>query len=111
MKDYIKRSLRENPDHFISHFGTNNLGLDRSPELIAKSVIDLPLTFKNESHELRILNIIIIQNDNDNLNVALEELRKKLDYCNHLRRKNGLQKKKNPKSIRNENSSKLIFAI
>lgn len=32
MKDYIKRSLRENPNHFISHFGTNNLGLDRSPD-------------------------------------------------------------------------------
>ena len=102
MKDYIKRSLRENPNHFISHFGTNNLGLDRSPELIAKSVIDLPLTFKNESHELRILNIIIIQNDNDNLNVALEEL------CKNLLFK---KKKKKTKSIRNENSSKLIFAI
>lgn len=96
MKDYIKRSLRENPDHFISHFGTNNLGLDRSPELIAKSVIDLPLTFKNESHELRILNIIIIQNDNDNLNVALEALRKKLDYCNHLRGKMDDCNKTNP---------------
>ena len=32
MKDYIKRSLRENPNHFISHFGTINLGLDRSPD-------------------------------------------------------------------------------
>ena len=99
MKDYIKRSLRENPDHFISHFGTNNLGLDRSPELIAKSVIDLPLTFKNESHELRILNIIIIQNDNDNLNVALEALRKKLDYCNHLRGKMDDCNNKKPRNL------------
>ena len=35
MKDYIKPSQRENSDHYILHVGTNDLCLDRSPELIA----------------------------------------------------------------------------
>ena len=43
MKDYIKPSQRENSDHYILHVGTNDLSLDRSPELIAKSIIDLAL--------------------------------------------------------------------
>ena len=46
MKDYIKPSQRENSDHYILHVGTNDLCLDRSPELIAKSIIDLALTLK-----------------------------------------------------------------
>ena len=37
MKDYIKPSQRENSDHYILHVGTNDLCLDRSPKLIAKS--------------------------------------------------------------------------
>ena len=54
MKDYIKPSQRENPDHYILHVGTNDLCLDRSPELIAKSIIDLALTLKSESHDVSV---------------------------------------------------------
>ena len=50
MKDYIKPSQRENSDHHILHVVTNDLCLGRPPELIAKSVIDLALTLKNESY-------------------------------------------------------------
>ena len=46
MKDYIKPSQRENSDHYILHVGTNDLCLDRSPELIEMSIIDLALTLK-----------------------------------------------------------------
>ena len=53
MKDLIKPSQRENSDHYILHVGTNDLCLDRSPELIAKSIIDLALTLKNESHDVQ----------------------------------------------------------
>ena len=64
MKDYIKPSQRENSDHYILHVGTNDLCLDRSPELIAKSIIDLELTLKNESHDVSVSNIIVC-NDSD----------------------------------------------
>ena len=67
MKDYIKPSQRENSDHYILHVGTNDLCLDRSPELIAKSIIDLALTLKNESHDVSVSNIIV-RNDSDTLN-------------------------------------------
>ena len=50
MKDYIKPSQRENSDHHILHVVTNDLCLGRQSELIAKSVIDLALTLKNESY-------------------------------------------------------------
>ena len=67
MKDYIKPSQRENSDHYILHVGTNDLCLDRSPELIAKSIIDLALTLKSESHDVSVSNIIV-RNDRDTLN-------------------------------------------
>ena len=67
MKDYIKSSQRVNSDHYILHVGTNDLCLDRSPELIAKSVIDLALTLKSESHNVSVSNIIV-RNDSDTLN-------------------------------------------
>ena len=67
MKDHIQRSQRENSDHYILHVGTNDLCLDRSPEVIAKSIIDLALTLKSESHDVSVSNIIV-RNDNDTLN-------------------------------------------
>ena len=67
MKDYIKPLQRENSDHYVLHFGTNDLCLDRSPELIARSIIDLALTLKSESHDVSISNIIV-RNDSDTLN-------------------------------------------
>ena len=67
MKDYIKPSQRENSDHYILHVGTNDLCLNRSPELIAKSIIDLALTLKNESHDVSLSNIIV-RNDSETLN-------------------------------------------
>ena len=67
MKDYTKPSQRENSDHYILHVGTNDLCLDRSPELIAKSIIDLALTLKNELHDVSVSNIIV-RDDSDTLN-------------------------------------------
>ena len=38
MKDYVKPSLTENPEHFILHIWTNDLDSERSPELIVTSI-------------------------------------------------------------------------
>ena len=67
VKDNSKPSQRENSDHYILHVGTNDLYLDRSPELIAKSKIDLALILESESHNVSVSNIIAL-NDSDTLN-------------------------------------------
>ena len=67
MKDYTKPSLRENPDHFILHVGTNDFNTERSPELTAKSIVDLATTLKGNSRDVRISNILIRPEDS-NLN-------------------------------------------
>ena len=67
MKDYMKPSLRENPDHFILHVGTNDLNTERSPKLIAKFIVDLTTTLKGNSRDVSVSNIIV-RTDNSNLN-------------------------------------------
>ena len=67
MKDYSKPSQRENSDHYTLHVGANDLCLDRSPELIAKSIIDFALTLNTESHDVSVSNIIV-RNDSNTLN-------------------------------------------
>ena len=55
MNDYVKPSVRRSPDHFILHIGTNDLSSDKSSEEIARSVIDLATSIKNEKHDLAYL--------------------------------------------------------
>ena len=57
----------ENSDYYVLHVGTNDLCLDRTPELIAKFIIDLALALKIESHNVSVSNIIE-RNDSDTLN-------------------------------------------
>ena len=47
-KGYMKPLLRKNYDHFIIHVGTNDLNMEISPELIAKSIVGLPTTLKGK---------------------------------------------------------------
>ena len=42
VKDYMKPSLGENPDHFVLHVSPDDLNTVRSAELIAKSILTLP---------------------------------------------------------------------
>ena len=63
MHDYVKPSVRNSPDHFILHVGTNDLSSDKSPEEIARSIIDLATSIKNEKHDVSISNIIIRADD------------------------------------------------
>ena len=94
MKDYMKPSLRENPDHFILHVGTIDLNKERSPELIAKSIVDLATTLKGNSRYVSVANIIV-RTDNSNLNekgceenAHLTEMYKerKLNLINHSKK-------------------------
>ena len=58
MKDYLKSYLRENPDHLVLHVITNDLDSDRSPDLIAKSIVDVASSLKTDKHDVTISNII-----------------------------------------------------
>ena len=102
MKDYIKRSQRENLDHYILHVGTNDLCLDRSPEVIAKSIIDLALTLKSESHDVSVSNIIV-RNDNDTLNKRRYEVNVVLmELC----KENNIYLIENSKKIKSQHLNK-----
>ena len=93
-KGYMKPSLRENPDHFILHVGTNDLNTEISPELIAKSIVHLATTFEVNSRDVSVSNIEA-RGDNGNLNekecevnAHLTEMCKerKLNLINHSKK-------------------------
>ena len=78
MKDCLKPSLRENADHFVLHVDTNDLGSDRSPYLIAKSIVDVASSLKTDKHDVTISDIIT-RNDcfmakTNDINKCLTEL-------------------------------------
>ena len=68
MKDHMKASMREKPDHIILQVGINDLNSDRQPDLIVKSIVDLAITLKNNSQNLSVSNIIM---RNDSLMINL----------------------------------------
>ena len=68
MKDHMKASMREKPDHIILQVRTNDLNSDRQPDLIVKSIVDLAITLKNNSQNLSVSNIIM---RNDSLMINL----------------------------------------
>ena len=49
MEDYAKPPVRSSPDNFILHVCTNK-SPDKSPEEIARSIIDLATSIKNEKY-------------------------------------------------------------
>lgn len=49
MKDFVKSSAREKPDHLILHVTTDDLDRDKSPEIIGKSVVDVARLLNEES--------------------------------------------------------------
>ena len=50
MRDYKKPSMRDEPDNFITHFGTNDLKWEVSSKSIAESIVDLEISLKAKSN-------------------------------------------------------------
>ena len=67
MKDYMKPSLRNAPNYFILHVGTNDLNSDKTSKSIANTIIDLATSVKNEQYDVSLSNIILGM-DNSKLN-------------------------------------------
>ena len=57
MENFVKSSVREKLDHLTLHFGKNHADSDKSPEIIAKSVVDVH-SFEKESNDLIISNLV-----------------------------------------------------
>ena len=58
---------RKSWSFYLTRRHTNDLNTEISPELIAKSIVDLATTFKNNSRDVSVSNIKA-RGDNDNLN-------------------------------------------
>ena len=65
MKDRMKPSMKEKPDHTILHVGTNDLNSDRPSDLIAKFIIDMAIILKKNSQNVSVSNVIM-RNDKFN---------------------------------------------
>ena len=78
----MKPSLRNPPDHFILHVGTNDLSSEKCSMEIAKSIINLACRLKNEIHDVSVSTIILRTDDKKlnekgmEVNLHLKELSK-----------------------------------
>ena len=67
IKDYMQPSIRNAPNHYILHVGTNDLDSIKTAKNIANTIIYLATSFKNDQNDVSISNIIL-RTDNKNLN-------------------------------------------
>ena len=52
-------AIKDQPDHFIVHIGTNDLNSKVSSKSIAESIVDLTMSLKTESNDESISNIVL----------------------------------------------------
>ena len=76
LKDHMKPSLCENPNHFVLHIGKNDLNSNKSLELIAKSITDVGSSLKNDSHDVSISSIVVT---NDKFKEKAVQVNEKLE--------------------------------
>ena len=73
MKNYLKPSLRQNPNHFVLHVGTNDLISEKSSKAIAKEIMNIAVSLKSEALKVSVSNIIV-RTDNQQLNFKAIEV-------------------------------------
>ena len=52
MGDYNKSSMRDEPDHFIVHVGTNDLNSEVPSNSVAESILDLTMPLKTKTNDI-----------------------------------------------------------
>ena len=67
MEDYMKPSIKNSPDHFILHVGTNDLYSENSSMEMAESITNKAFRLKNEMHEVGV-SIIVLRTHDKKLN-------------------------------------------
>ena len=65
MKDYVKPTLRHNPDLIIVHAGTNNLRTEQTSEQIAEQLLNLAADIETDTNEV-IMSSITVRKDKYN---------------------------------------------
>ena len=78
MVDYMKPSIRTQPNHFILHVGTNDLISNSPSEEIARNIVNLTSEMKSENSDVSI-STIITRTDKPELN------KKGTEVNNHLK--------------------------
>ena len=71
MRDYVKPSLKFNPDLLILHTGVNNLRSNKSAIVIAEDIVKLACDIKNNSNDVVISGLV---GRYDDLNVKLQQV-------------------------------------
>ena len=71
MRDYVKPSLKYNPDLIILHTGVNNLRSNKSPNVIAEDIVKLACDIKNDSNDVVISGLV---GRSDRLNFKLQQV-------------------------------------
>ena len=88
MKDYVKPSLRHNPDLFIIHCGTNDLR-SRSIEEVATDVVGLAVDARNDENEVAVSSLTIRNDKLEEKRIQVNDLLKrmckdaKIGYVDH----------------------------
>ena len=88
MTDHVKPVLRDNPDHIVFHIGNNDVPSNKTPETIAKSILDLSIS-KWTTCDVSISNILIRKDKHQQkaqeVNSYLKELCKEFNihYIDH----------------------------
>ena len=59
MQDYVRPTIRENPDHIILHVGTNDLTTNIPTEKVAESIINSASSLKSNSCSVAISSITV----------------------------------------------------
>ena len=76
--------VKKTPNHFILHVGTNDLNSSQTSEVIAKEIVDLATSLKNNQHDVSVSNIIL-RTDNSKLNAKRYEVNRILSQLCHER--------------------------
>ena len=58
MKDYVKPSIRENNPGHIFHIGTNSVPPEKTPQVIAQSIVDLAKSVANDNLQVTVSSIV-----------------------------------------------------
>ena len=69
MQDYVRSTIRENPEHIIVHVGTSDLKTNIPTEKVAESIINLASSLKSNSCSVAISSITV-RNDTYRKKVA-----------------------------------------
>ena len=78
MYDHVKPAVRDfNLSHIVLHCGSNDLSSERTASQIAKSIIELALSFKSQDNKI---SISLIVPRNDNLNNKASEVNSRLTH-------------------------------